>query len=107
MQFACLSLAVIGLALATQSAQAQQVGGSQNGRAMAQQVCAECHAVGTEDVRSPNSRSPSFVAIASTPGMTATALNAILHTSHRSMPNLILDTDQTNGIIAYILSLKR
>jgi mono/diheme cytochrome c family protein len=107
MQFARLSLAVIGLALAIQSAQAQEVGGLQKGRAMAQQVCAECHAVGTEDVRSPNSRSPSFVAIASTSGMTAAALNAILHTSHRSMPNLILDTDQTNAIISYILSLKR
>jgi mono/diheme cytochrome c family protein len=107
MHLARLSLAVIGMAAAAQNVQAQEVGDLQKGRALARQVCAECHAVGTEDARSPNSRSPSFVAIASTPGMTAAALNATLHTSHRSMPNLILDADQTNGIIAYILSLKK
>ena len=39
--------------------------------------------------------------------MTGVALNAFLHTSHRTMPNLILTADQTNGIIAYILSLKK
>ena len=106
MQFARLSLAIIGLALATQSAQTQEAGDLRRGRVLARQVCTECHAVRRGDVRSPNSSSPSFVIIASTPGMT-TALNAFLHTSHRSMPNLILTADQTNGIIAYILSLKR
>jgi hypothetical protein len=39
--------------------------------------------------------------------MTATALNVFLHTSHRAMPNLILTADQTNGVIACILSLKK
>ena len=107
MQFARLSLAIIGLALATQSAQTQEAGDLRRGRVLARQVCAECHAVRRGDVRSPNSNSPRFAAVASTPGMTATALNAFLHTSHRSMPNLILTADQTNGIIAYILSLKR
>ena len=107
MHFARLSLAVIGLTVSAQNVQAQEAGDLQKGRALAQQVCAECHAVGTEDARSPNSRSPSFVAIASTPGMTAIALNVLLHTSHRSMPNLILDAEQTSGIIAYVLSLKK
>jgi mono/diheme cytochrome c family protein len=107
MQFASLALAVIGLALVTQSAQTQETGDLRKGRVLARQVCADCHAVRRGDVRSPNSNSPSFVAIASTPGMTATALNVFLHTSHRSMPNLILTADQTSGIIAYILSLKK
>jgi mono/diheme cytochrome c family protein len=107
MQFGRLSLTVIGFALATQSAQSQESGDLRRGRVLARQVCAECHSVRRGDVRSPNSNSPSFVAIASTPGMTATALNVFLHTSHRSMPNLILTADQTNGIIAYILSLKK
>ena len=40
-------------------------------------------------------------------GMTAAALNAFLHTSHRSMPNLLLSGDQASGVIACILSLKR
>jgi mono/diheme cytochrome c family protein len=107
MHFARSSLAVIAMTLAAQSVQAQEVGDLRKGRVLARQVCAECHAVRRGDVRSPNSSSPSFAAIASTPGMTAIALNVFLHTSHRNMPNLILTTDQTNGIIAYILSLKK
>jgi mono/diheme cytochrome c family protein len=107
MHFARSSLAVIAVMLAAQNAQAQEVGDLRTGRVLARQVCAECHAVRRGDPRSPNSNSPSFAAIASTPGMTATALNVFLHTSHRSMPNLILTADQTNGIIAYILSLKK
>jgi mono/diheme cytochrome c family protein len=107
MHFARSSLAVIAVTLAAQNVQAQGVGDLRTGRALARQVCAECHAVRRGDARSPNSNSPSFAAIASTPGMTATALNVFLHTSHRSMPNLILTADQTNGIIAYIISLKK
>lgn len=107
MHFARISFAVIGIAIAAQHAEAQGLGDRQRGRLMARQVCAECHAVEARDVRSPNSRSPSFVAIASTPGMTATALNASLQTSHLTMPNIILTADQTNGIITYILSLKK
>jgi mono/diheme cytochrome c family protein len=107
MHLARLRLAAIGVAIAAQHVQAQELSDRQKGRVMARQVCAECHAVGRRDLHSPNSRSPSFVAIASTPGMTAMALNVILHTSHRNMPNIILNAEQTNGIIAYILSLKR
>jgi mono/diheme cytochrome c family protein len=107
MHLARLSLAALVVAIAAQTVVAQELSDRQRGRALARQVCAECHAVGRRDLRSPNSRSPSFVAVASTPGMTAMALNVILHTSHRSMPNIILNEEQTNGIIAYILSLKR
>jgi mono/diheme cytochrome c family protein len=68
---------VVGLLVAlTQQARAQDSGDVQKGRAMAQQVCAECHAVGERDAPSPNSRSPTFADIASTPGMTIAALNA-------------------------------
>jgi hypothetical protein len=73
-------------------------------------LCAECHAVGVMEANSPNSRAPRFEAVAATPGMTAVALNAFLHTlhtSHAAMPNLVLTSDQTSGIIAYILSLKK
>ena len=34
-------------------------------------------------------------------------LNVFFQTPHRAMPNLILETDQKNDIIAYILSLKK
>jgi mono/diheme cytochrome c family protein len=88
-------------------APAQEFGDVQAGRTLATQVCAECHAVGVGDATSPNPRAPRFTAVAATPGMTAAALNVFLHTSHRSMPNLLLSEDQANGVIAYILSLKK
>jgi mono/diheme cytochrome c family protein len=106
MRFSCLSIMVIGVVVA-QQARAQEVADLQKGRALAQQVCSECHAVGAADARSPNALAPRFEAVAATPGMTAAALNAFLHTSHRDMPNLVLTADQTSGIIAYILSLKK
>jgi mono/diheme cytochrome c family protein len=106
MRLPYLSSIVIGAAVAAQPVHAQEVSDLQKGRALAQQVCSECHAVGTADARSPNVLAPRFEAVAATPGMTGAALNAFLHTSHRAMPNLILTADQTNGIIAYILSLK-
>ena len=40
------------------------------------------------------------------PGMTGIALSAMLNTSHRSMPNIMLEADEQANIIAYILSLK-
>jgi mono/diheme cytochrome c family protein len=107
MRLSYLSCMVIGAAFAAPQVHAQEVGDLQQGRALAQQVCSECHAVGTADGRSPNVLAPRFEAVAATPGMTATALSVFLHTSHRAMPNLILTADQANGVIAYILSLKK
>jgi mono/diheme cytochrome c family protein len=107
MRLPYLSFMVIGAAVAAWQVHAQELGDLQQGRTLAQQVCSECHAVGPADARSPNALAPRFEAVAATPGMTATALNVFLHTSHRAMPNLILTADQTNGIIAYILSLKK
>jgi mono/diheme cytochrome c family protein len=107
MRLAYLSFMVIAAVVAAPQARAQDLGDVQLGRTLANQVCSECHAVGPADSRSPNALAPRFEAVAATPGMTAMALNAFLHTSHRAMPNLLLTADQTNGIIAYILSLKK
>jgi hypothetical protein len=38
--------------------------------------------------------------------MTSIALSATLNTSHRAMPNIMLEADEQADIIAYILSLK-
>jgi mono/diheme cytochrome c family protein len=107
MRFAHLGVAVVGMALVITHTHAQAPGDPQKGRDLAQQFCAECHAVGGQNVHSPNSEAPSFTAVTSTPGMTAMALNVFFQTPHRTMPNLILKTDQRNDIIAYILSLKK
>jgi mono/diheme cytochrome c family protein len=107
MRFAQLSLATIAMAIAITQVYGQQLSDRQKGRVLARQVCAECHAVERQSSRSPNSEAPSFAAVASTPGMTAMALNVFFQTSHRNMPNLILTVDQRKEIIAYITSLKR
>jgi len=88
------------------SGAAQQVGEARAGLELAQRLCAQCHAVGKDEGRSPNANAPRFQVIASVPGMTATALSAALNTSHRTMPNIILDAEQQANIVTYILSLK-
>jgi len=94
------------LLTAPHGAKAQEMGRPQDGLALAQRVCAKCHAVQKQETRSPNPLAPTFARIATTPGMTAMALSAALQTSHRTMPNLILQGDDRANIIAYILSLK-
>jgi mono/diheme cytochrome c family protein len=96
----------LGAAVAAPNLHAQRLSDWQGGRLLARQVCAECHAVERNQPRSRNGLAPSFTAVAATPGMTAIALNAFLHTPHRAMPDLVLNDDQVRGIIAYILSLK-
>ena len=86
--------------------EAQGIGQPSRGLVSAQQLCAECHAVQKEQARSPNDNAPPFQAIASVPGMTATALSATLNTPHRTMPNIMLAADEQADIVAYILSLK-
>lgn len=87
-------------------AQAQEIGNASRGLALAQRLCAECHAIEKQYARSPNAHAPRFQAVASTPGMTAMALSAALNTSHQSMPNILLAADEQADITAYILSLK-
>jgi mono/diheme cytochrome c family protein len=99
----CLSIALT-LAAAVGDANAQAVGDPKEGLAMAQQVCAECHSVAGQD-RSPNTQAPTFVKLATTPGMTRTALVVALTTPHAGMPMFMLTSKQRDDIIAYILSL--
>jgi mono/diheme cytochrome c family protein len=97
---------VVALPMIPGQGEGQEIGHASRGLALAQQFCAECHAIQKEYARSPNANAPRFQAIASTPGMTAMALTAALNTSHLSMPNILLAPDQQADIIAYILSLK-
>lgn len=93
------------IALAS-SAAAQTPGNAAKGAGLAQSICAACHAVGRGPARSPNPMAPRFSAVAATPGMTDRALRVWLQTSHPTMPNFVLNRDDTDDIVAYILSLK-
>jgi mono/diheme cytochrome c family protein len=75
------------------------------GRDLARQICADCHAVRPAEVNSPNRNAPSFEDIAGVSGISPIALKVALRSSHREMPNLILNEDELDRIIAYILSL--
>jgi mono/diheme cytochrome c family protein len=79
---------------------------AQDGARWANNVCGECHAVRTGQVRSPNGRAPTFVELANTPGVTTAALTVALTTPHAGMPMFVLTSEQRQDIIAYILSLK-
>jgi mono/diheme cytochrome c family protein len=88
------------------SANAQQIGSVQEGRQLAREVCAECHAIDNATDRSTNPNAPTFKVIANTPGMTSAALTVAPQTTHVTMPNFVVKGDALQNIIAYILSLK-
>jgi mono/diheme cytochrome c family protein len=88
------------------SALAQEADNVGHGRQIAQTICVECHVVARDQKVSPNSEAPPFPMIAATPGITSIALTAALLTSHRLMPNIMLEADERRDVIAYILSLK-
>jgi mono/diheme cytochrome c family protein len=98
--------AAIALPMSVGNGKAQEIGRPSQGLASAQRLCAQCHAVEKEQARSPNEAAPPFGHIAAVPGMTAIALTVALTTSHRTMPNIMLEADERADIIAYILSLK-
>lgn len=77
------------------------------GRKLAQQVCATCHIVAQDQFDDPSVGAPTFFEIAAHPSVTALSLRVFLQTPHATMPNLILTLDETDGIISYILTLKR
>jgi cytochrome c len=101
-----ISSVVLVARLATSSAMAQQTDQSNAGHALAIQICTQCHAVDKQSGHSPAIAAPRFEDVANSPGMTAAALKAFFQTSHRTMPNVILTSDQMDELIAYILSLK-
>jgi mono/diheme cytochrome c family protein len=97
---------VAGLVLAATPARAQQVGDVVTGERLAAEMCAGCHAVRPDQILIPNADATHFADTASRPGMTATALRVWLRTSHPTMPDIILGPDETDDIVAYIMSLK-
>lgn len=100
------SSALLMLLIAANGVQAQGGGDPEQGLAIATEVCSVCHAIRRGQVRSPNERSPTFVELATAPGMTVAALSVALTTPHAGMPMFILTDDQRANVIAYILSLK-
>jgi mono/diheme cytochrome c family protein len=89
------------------AAVAQESGNAKEGFVFAQAVCAECHAVREGERASPKAQAPSFTTVANTPGMNAMALEVWFQTPHPTMPNLKFSDQESDNVIAYILSLRK
>ena len=86
---------------------AEENGSVKDGLRFAQTVCAECHAVRDGERASPNAQAPSFTTVANTAGMNAMALEVWFQTPHPTMPNLKFSNQESDDVIAYILSLRK
>ncbi len=100
-----LAAALCSAALAA-PALAQDVGNPTRGKALAEQMCGDCHEVGPKDKEGGKATAPSFHQVANTSGMTGMAISAWFYSEHPSMPNLIIKPDKSDDIIAYILTLR-
>ena len=94
------------LAVLSATVWAQELGSPVRGQRVAETICSECHAVQKGATRSANANAPTFQTLAKTPGMTAMAFRIWLRSSHKEMPNIMLETEQVDDVIAYIQSLK-
>ncbi len=93
----------IGLFLAQPATAQALLGDVSAGKRAAQNQCGSCHAVSRQQL--DPGIGPSFFIIADHPSTTAMSLSAYLQTPHASMPNIMLSPEQTEDIVAYILSL--
>jgi cytochrome c len=95
---------VIVIATATAAAAADDLSRSQAGHVYAETYCSKCHGIGAGP--SPLLQAPRFKDVAEQPGVTAMSLQAFLQSSHPTMPNIIIEPEDMQNVIAYILSLK-
>ena len=97
------------------TAGAQVVGDPQAGQKIAEQLCASCHAVMPGEGVDPHPdplpferhEALPFEDIANTPGITAMALFSWLSTSHPTIPDIVLEEEEMQNVVAYILTLKK
>ena len=76
------------------------------GRDLGLKWCSECHLVARGQLKPPSDAAPSWYAIAKDPATTEAGLHAFFVTPHKQMPNIMLSREETDEIVAYILSLK-
>lgn len=98
-------LAIAGTLIATEAGRAQVVGDAHAGREVAASLCVQCHQIESAS-RDPGRIPPDFGAIADMASQTALSLRVFLQTPHGGMPRYQLTPDETDDVIAYILSLK-
>lgn len=76
------------------------------GRELGLKWCSECHLVARGQPKPPSDAAPSWYSVAKDPATTEGGLHAFFATPHKEMPNIMLSREETDEIVAYILSLK-
>jgi mono/diheme cytochrome c family protein len=104
-KFAGLALAV-GLVVSADLVAADDAAKVTAGRVLAKGWCAHCHIVSDDQRFAPAAGVPTFIAVANDPATTEMALRVFLATPHMRMPDFMLTRQETDKIIAYILSLR-
>jgi mono/diheme cytochrome c family protein len=103
-------LLATGIVLAAVSspgrAQTDSPGNPAFGRQVAADFCSDCHVVLPDQEQSRRQSAPNLVNRVRDPGVTEMALRSYLQTSHPQMPNVMLNREQTDDLVAYLLSLK-
>ncbi|WP_448190970.1 c-type cytochrome [Azospirillum sp. sgz301742] len=83
-------------------------GSPTSGRRLAVEMCGGCHVVAPNQERGNSaSQAPNLMQRVRDPAITELALRSYLQTSHPVMPNIMLSQDQTDDIIAYLLTFKK
>lgn len=100
-----LGLAV--LAASAMPAFAASVGDKSAGRSMALRVCSACHKVTAIQAKPRNELgAPPFIEYARRPSTTEFRIRRFFQTPHQRMPNFQFTPEETDNLVAYILSLK-
>lgn len=87
------------------AAKAEDVGDPISGRRLATAWCSNCHTFpGSQQATATGA--PSFSAVAANSAITPLALRAFLQTPHERMPDLHLSNNETDDLIAFILSTR-
>ena len=85
---------------------AQEIGDVAAGKHLAETWCSSCHVVAPSAKAGASTGAPTFAAVARMTSSTPMSLRAFLQTPHARMPDLHLNRDETDDLIAYILSLR-
>lgn len=97
--------AVLGVAVAAPAAD-DGLGSPVYGKRVAEEQCGDCHVVTPEQGKGGDPLAPDLVERVRDPAITEMALRSWLRTSHPNMPNIRLTEQQTDDVVAYLLSIK-
>lgn len=79
---------------------------AEEGARIAQQWCANCHAIAQGQQPPTGDAASSFPAIARLASTTEMSLRVFLQTPHANMPDYRLSRAETDAVVAYLLWLK-